>query len=145
MKRLIPILLLSLFYTVPIRTVYAHTNLQNSLPNQNGVVTEPISELQLTFTTKIENGSTFELKNNTTGVRINPTTISIETKLMKGTLTQSIENGDYMVNWKVIGADGHIIQGEYPFILAVPKNAGEQSITRMIKTKTGSLKKQLLI
>jgi copper resistance protein C len=130
MKKLIVMLLLLLLWTVPTRSVFAHTYLQQALPSQNEVVTEPISELQLTFTTKIENGSTFELENNTTGVRINPTTISIETKLMKGTLPQSIENGDYRVNWKVIGADGHIIQGEYTFMVAVPKNSDEQSITK---------------
>ena len=44
----------------------------------------------------------------------------IEDGEMWATFLQPIENGDYKVEWKIIGADGHPINGEFSFSVNVP-------------------------
>jgi len=36
-----------------------------------------------------------------------------------GSLATSLENGEYLVNWNIIGADGHSVDGEFSFTVNV--------------------------
>ncbi len=121
MKKISLIILLGFFYPMVVDSVDAHTYLQESIPNQGEVVTKPISELLLTFETKIENGSKLELVNRSNDSTIIPEEITIETNRMEARFPD-LTTGEYRVIWKVIGADGHIIEGDYSFTVNVTEN-----------------------
>lgn len=98
---------------------YAHTGLKSSNPENGSTVTEALNEISLIFETKIEKTSSFKLL-NATNEEIEVTNISIGEYEMIGTVDNSIENGSYTIQWKIIGVDGHPIEGEVPFILNAP-------------------------
>lgn len=109
---LLSLLLLFTFTT----TVAAHTGLENSSPKDGEVATEQVQEISLDFETKIEKGSTFVV-NAIDGPAVPITDITLNEKHMTGTVEQPLENGEYLVQWEIIGADGHPIEGEFTFFV----------------------------
>jgi copper resistance protein C len=101
--------------------VFAHTGIKDSYPQKNEVVTTPLSEIRLGFQTKIEIGSSFELKNDRSE-NVKPDHLSIEKTLLRGTFQEPLANGGYTLYWSIIGADGHPIKGEIPFEIYVPQD-----------------------
>lgn len=96
----------------------AHTGLESSNPANGSTVTEQLNEITLSFESKIEQTSSFELKNaNNEVFPINNLIVSESS--MTGSVDQ-LNNGDYTIAWKIIGADGHPIQGEVAFTLNAP-------------------------
>ena len=61
----------------------------------------------------------------------------IEDDEMWATFLQPLENGDYKVEWKIIGADGHPIEGEFSFSVNVPitEAPAEEQIEPQEETK----------
>lgn len=98
---------------------YAHTGLKSSNPANGSTVTEALNEISLIFETKIEKTSSFKLL-NVANEEIEVTNISVGEYEMIGTVDSSVENGSYTIRWKIIGVDGHPIEGEVPFIMNAP-------------------------
>jgi len=96
----------------------AHTGLESSTPQNGEVITENLQNITLTFEGKLENGSTFTVKNS--NEEILPTEISLAENLLIGTLSSPLENGEYQIHWSIIGADGHPIEGDLSFSVNVP-------------------------
>lgn len=93
---------------------FAHTKIESSTPENGAIIKDELKEITLTFATKIEQGSTFELHTaDDTAIPIQ--NISIAENVMVGKLTEPLENGQFNVNWNIIGADGHIMDGEFSF------------------------------
>lgn len=59
--------------------------------------------------------------------------IAVEDNILSGTLSTPLENGDYSVNWNIIGADGHLINGEVPFSVEMPAS---ENTTEVEQTDT---------
>jgi copper resistance protein C len=102
---------------------FAHTSLQESTPKDGEVVTDPIQELTLIFGTKVEQTSKINVTNSD-GESITLGNFVIEDEEMWATFLQPLENGDYKVEWQIIGADGHPINGEFSFSVNVPITEG---------------------
>lgn len=119
MKKIIPALLL-LIVAMPFQ-VNAHTALTASSPTEGEVLTESPNELKLTFATVIEEGSSMTLSGPEAQVEISE--ISIEGNVMKGAISKEMMNGSYIITWKIIGEDGHPIEGEIPFSLEAAAEA----------------------
>lgn len=100
--------------------VLAHTGLESSTPAQGTTVTEKLNEITLSFLTKIEKTSTFTLTNSS-NEEMKVEGIEVDDNLMTGNVTESLENGAYQINWKIIGADGHPIDGVIDFVLDAPE------------------------
>jgi methionine-rich copper-binding protein CopC len=98
---------------------YAHTGLESSNPENGSTVTEQLSEITLTFETEIEQTSSFELQ-DPNGETVSVNDLSVAGNTMTGNVAKPLENGDYQVLWKIIGVDGHPIEGEFPFTMNVP-------------------------
>ena len=98
---------------------FAHTSLEDSTPKDGEVITEPIQELTLLFETKVEETSSINVLNSN-GESVALGNFVIEDGEMWATFLQPLENGDYKVEWKIIGADGHPIEGEFSFSVNVP-------------------------
>ncbi|MBD8499631.1 copper resistance CopC family protein [Paenibacillus arenosi] len=106
--------ILSLYLILIPTQVWAHSNLTESIPAIDAVVKEDVKALQLTFNTDILKGSTFTLANEA-GQAIAVDTIQIDGPHLKGTTSVPLPNGKITVNWSIIGADGHLIHGNYQF------------------------------
>lgn len=111
MKKAIMLLCL-LMMLAPMATL-AHTTLSSSNPTAGQVVTEQLEQLELTFATEIEEGSSMVLQGPSGTVEL--TEVSIAGNVMLGTLINELADGQYTISWKIIGADGHPIEGEVPF------------------------------
>ncbi|MCM3718586.1 copper resistance CopC family protein [Fictibacillus phosphorivorans] len=99
---------------------FAHTDLETATPAKGEKVTTDLEAVVLTFTTKVESLSTMKLKNEREEI---PLQISIEDNQMTGKLNNRLENGNYTVEYKIIGADGHVIEGNYSFSVDRPEQA----------------------
>ncbi|MFE4706872.1 copper resistance protein CopC [Peribacillus simplex] len=114
------VLLLFLFlFTLFSTQALAHTGLKDSTPKDGEVITEPIQELTLNFQTKVEQTSKV-IVSNSKGESVTLGNFVIEDNEMWATFLQPLENGDYKVDWEIIGADGHPIDGQFSFSVNVP-------------------------
>lgn len=101
--------------------VQAHAELVNALPAQEDVITAPPEELRLSFTEGVElafsdvsvigaNGAEIEIGDLSLDPEDNKTLIvPIEAGLVSGT---------YRVEWTVVSADGHKVEGSYDLDIA---------------------------
>lgn len=101
-------------------SVFAHSDLESATPAKGEKVTTDLEAVVLTFSTKIESLSTMKLKNDNEEI---PLQISIEDNQMTGKMNNRLENGNYKVEYKIIGADGHVIEGNYSFSVDRPEQA----------------------
>lgn len=115
MKKIIVLFVLAIFALPTIGQ--AHTTLSSSTPAEDSVVTETLEEVVLTFGTVIEQGSAMTLESEGKTYEFND--LSLSNEVMTGTLNEELPNGSYTIQWKIIGVDGHPIEGEVPFELAV--------------------------
>lgn len=113
MKKIIVAALL-LVFGMPF-TAHAHTALTSSNPAEGERLAETPKELELVFGTIIEEGSTMTLKGPETDVALD--NISISENVMKALINEELVNGQYIISWKIIGEDGHPIEGEILFSL----------------------------
>lgn len=98
---------------------FAHTGLESSNPSQGSTVNEPLNEITLTYMTKIEETSSFKLMNDS-NESMNIANLTVTDNVMTGTVDENLENGAYKIIWKIIGIDGHPIEGEIDFVLNAP-------------------------
>ncbi|MEK3992952.1 MULTISPECIES: copper resistance protein CopC [Robertmurraya] len=112
-------LLTIIFFIGFVNNTFAHTGLESSIPQNGQVIKEELKQITLNFETKVEQNSTFELKYSN-GDTIPVENITLSEFQMVGSLINPLENGTYQINWKIIGADGHPIEGELSFSVDVP-------------------------
>lgn len=112
------IILASLFLVLVLPfSAQAHTTLTASTPAEGEVVKEMLEEVQLTFGTTIEQGSTMVLQGEDKTYEFEG--LEVAGDMMSGTIAEELANGAYSVQWKIIGADGHPIEGEIPFAIDI--------------------------
>jgi methionine-rich copper-binding protein CopC len=113
----ISLLLLFFFLLVFSATVSAHTGLEKSYPAEGQTITDELQEITLEFETKIETGSAFSLIFED-GNEVLIENIQIVENRLSATPIEPVKNGNYTLKWKIVGADGHPIEGEYKFVVA---------------------------
>lgn len=113
--------LLSLLFST---TVSAHSTIENSSPSDGETVQDQISEVSMQFNTSIDPMSTFTLIDGN-GNEV-PAETSVSEKVLSGTVASPLNNGEYTVEWNIIGADGHPITGAYSFTVDVPEAEGTE-------------------
>ncbi|MFD0962374.1 copper resistance protein CopC [Paenibacillus chungangensis] len=123
MKRLF-LLIMVLMFVVP-QAAMAHSKLTEAVPAVNAVIKESPTSIELRFNTKIEKLSTFKLFNEA-GEQVEAEEIKVSGDTLKGTVPSSLNNGKYSVNWTIIGADGHAVEGDYSFTVDAPTTVTEQ-------------------
>jgi copper resistance protein C len=102
------------FSLIPATLANAHSVLEKATPMDGAQVEETIKTMELTFNTKIENGSTLYLVKDNEG-KIEPASINLSDNTLKATFSENLTAGTYQVNWKILGEDGHIIENQYSF------------------------------
>ncbi|PZD86814.1 copper resistance protein CopC [Bacilli bacterium] len=107
-------------------TVFAHSHLSESNPTDGDVLSEPLSEIVLEFDGDIEQGSFMDVT-TTDGKDVELEEIIINESTLTGTVAEPLTNGDFQVNWNIISADGHPMEGEFSFTVdsEVPESREE--------------------
>ncbi|MFD1849681.1 copper resistance CopC family protein [Oceanobacillus bengalensis] len=121
-----------LFSIIPFSMASAHSVLEKATPTDGEQLEESIDSIELSFNTKIENGSTLSLVNDT-GKEIQPSSVEITDNVLKAAFQDALEASTYQVNWKIVGADGHLIENQYSFTVKGSEN--NQSEDNGVQTK----------
>ncbi|OAS86762.1 MULTISPECIES: copper resistance CopC family protein [Metabacillus] len=104
----------------------AHTTVSSSNPNEGETITEEIRELKVEFAGAIENQSTLTLVKEQEAIKID--SISVIDQQIIGSLTAPLENGNYLLTWKVASTDGHVLTGDIPFTVDIPDAEIEKEV-----------------
>ncbi len=114
MKKFFAMFLLLISFSYP---AYGHSTLVSATPGENAVLTEFPSEVSLTFNESLleignENPNKVEVVNSMgdllSGVaKVSGPVISVP--------VQITGNDEYQVSYRVVSADGHVIEGSYSF------------------------------
>ncbi|KSU84747.1 MULTISPECIES: copper resistance CopC family protein [Fictibacillus] len=115
-------LLAAIFFFSTASSVSAHTGLESSDPKEGDVVQEDLNKITLTFETKIENLSTMKVTRDGKPVDIKT---AVNDRVLTGTSPDPFENGKYNVDYKIIGADGHVIEKGFTFTVDQPEEKKE--------------------
>ena len=105
----------------------AHTHLTETNPADGATVTEAISTLTLQFDGQVGEGSFVELTTST-GKEVEISSIEIGDDNMTATVAEPLTNDNYTVDWSIISADGHPLQGSYTFTVDAPTVVEEDAI-----------------
>ena len=133
-----------IFFLAFVNNALAHTGLESSSPQNGDIINEELQQITLTFESKVEQGSTFELQNSD-GKSIPVENISLSENQMVGNFSNPLENGEYQVTWKIIGADGHPLEGEFSFSVDLPittETPSEEQVETQEETQPQSLLKK---
>lgn len=114
MKKIYSLSLLILLVFTFVPSALAHSGLESSVPQDGEVLTENIFTFLLTFNTTIEDTSTFKITKES-GQEISLAEHIVKEKEMIGTMSSPLEDGTYIVTWRIIGEDGHPIENSYSF------------------------------
>lgn len=119
------LLVLMILMLLP-NTVFAHTGLKSSTPNDKEIISQPLTEILLEFNTALEKLSTFTLI-DTQGQKVIVDNINVDENKLKGTFKSPLPNGDYTVNWKIVGEDGHVIERSFAFSVKMAEENKQSS------------------
>ncbi len=103
-------------------TIEAHSVLENSTPKDGATLEEPVERIKLSFNTKIEKGSTLYVLNQQ-GESIEPNSVTVKGNTLEASFKENLASGTYQVKWKILGADGHLIEKQYSFTISTTQEA----------------------
>lgn len=111
-------------------SAFAHTHLSHSNPEDGAIITKDLTTVQLVFEGKLEEGSTFELKDSAGEVVAMEMTHQDAT--LTGTMAQPLTNGEYTAIWQIIGADGHLLDGNITFTVEQANTTTEKTTDKPV-------------
>ncbi|AJD89537.1 hypothetical protein JMA_02200 [Jeotgalibacillus malaysiensis] len=123
MKKIVFTFSLFLFFTFPFNGI-AHTYLSSSTPEDGQVLTQPVEEIVLQFETEVEELSTMRLYRNDELVEMD--VLRTDQNQLIGDIPEELANGTYVVDWSIIGEDGHPIEGEISFSIEAKENTDKE-------------------
>jgi methionine-rich copper-binding protein CopC len=99
-------------------TALAHAHLVRATPAAGGTVQIPLSEVTLRFNERLEGKFSSVVVRDSTGKQIDIGDGAVDKKdrtLMRVQLQQPVAPGVYKVEWKVMSADTHKVDGNFTF------------------------------
>ena len=117
MRTIVLSILAALFFVAP--NAAAHTYLDTTTPEDGAVIAEPLQSIELTYSGKIEEGSTFKVIASN-GEEIKTASMDLVDGVLTGTFESALPNDDYTVEWNSISADGHPLSGQFSFTVDAP-------------------------
>jgi copper resistance protein C len=115
MRRIAPLLLAGSLALLPTLAL-AHTELTASDPADGSTVTDPPTEVVLTFAGEVDDGASFTVV-DPSGEEVGTGSLDLEVadrNVLRGQL-EVAASGEYTVVWSVVGDDGHEVEGEVTF------------------------------
>ncbi|TYR81693.1 copper resistance protein CopC [Priestia megaterium] len=99
----------------------AHTHVQTTVPEDGAIVSEPLTEIKLSFETHIEEVSTMTVTKD--GEEVTLDSQQVNGHDLIGTSEKPLPNGQYEVKWDIVGEDGHVMKDSVAFEVSVPEQA----------------------
>ena len=115
----IGLLALLLFSISNIYSSFAHSSMIEQFPKGNSIISEMPQEVKLTFDEELldlGSGNSVTVR-NPEGKEITFGTTTLFSSNISRELTASTIAGKYSVSYRVVSADGHVVEGTYQFIL----------------------------
>jgi methionine-rich copper-binding protein CopC len=97
-------------------TAQAHTALSASKPANEEVVTVPLNEIVLTFSTEVRLIA-LSLQDGA-GDDIDLGALPGDAEQEFAMATPELTPGNYIVSWRAVGADTHVVSGEFRFVVS---------------------------
>jgi copper resistance protein C len=99
-------------------TALAHAHLVRATPAVGGTVQVPVSEVSLRFNERLEGKFSSVVVRDSTGKQVDTGDGAVDKNdrtLMRVQLQQPLAPGVYKVEWKVMSADTHKVDGNFTF------------------------------
>ena len=115
----IGLLALLLFSVSDTYASYAHSSMVEQFPKGNATISELPSEVKLTFDEELldlGSGNSVTVR-NPEGKEISIGATTLLSSNISRELSASTMPGRYSVSYRVVSADGHVVEGNYQFIL----------------------------
>lgn len=113
MQRIACVCFLLVALLLPVE-VLAHSYPTVSSPSSEEIITTEMKTIQIQFNTKIEPISTIEVHNEA-GDSFPVEQIKVDHDTLTATLQEPLYTDHYTITWKIVGLDGHLVEGEIPF------------------------------
>lgn len=102
----------------------AHTGLDSSHPSEGETVTEPVSQVSLTFNRPVEPAGDGFMVFDEQGLHYQPDSLSsADGQTWHLHFDAALGSGSYEVWWRVAAEDGHIVEGMFTFAVDAPDAA----------------------
>jgi copper resistance protein C len=98
---------------------YAHSQLLGTDPADGATVTSPISEIDLTYNERVQGTFTTVVVNGPGGVSYSEGHVQVTDDVVHQRV-YPLRSGAYTVAWRAISADGHPVEGQFHFTVALP-------------------------
>lgn len=118
MKKIAITFLMLFFCSFQDFEVLAHSYTKSSSPAEGEVVTKALNTIEIIFETEIEQMGQLSLSHLNQTITVE--NVIIEGDTITGHLETPLENGSYEANWKIVGEDGHPIEGTIKFSVELP-------------------------
>jgi methionine-rich copper-binding protein CopC len=120
MRRLLLAAVALVAVLAPGSPAWAHTSLVSADPPRNATLTRAPAAVRLAFSQRLNPDFTTIVVTDAAKQRIPAGAPVVETVQGTVTFTRPLGNGAYTVAYRVVSADGHTVQGSYPFTVADP-------------------------
>lgn len=108
------VMLLCLLLVLAPTQVFAHSTVTESSPAADATVDQSPEKITIAFNTTISSMSTFTVL-NAEQVEQEVSNIAVNDHELSGDISAPLANGIYTVQYQIIGADGHAVEGNYQF------------------------------
>jgi methionine-rich copper-binding protein CopC len=93
---------------------FAHTGLKSSVPGAQAVVAEPVSQIVLEFTGAVRLTAVTLVNGSGDPIRLGQFPVETQARFAVD-VQEPLPTGDYVITWRAVGADTHVVSGEIPF------------------------------
>src|SRR5262245_47053461 len=100
----------------------AHIHVTSNSPAAGSTSRTPVREIRITFSQRVTQRFTRLALVGPDSVEIALTNLVTDSagREFVAALEQPLANGSYSVRWRTAGADGHVLNGEYGFVVDAP-------------------------
>lgn len=119
-RRALTALLLSTVLIGTGSVAYAHDTLTDSSPAEGETLTEPPTQVRLTFSAEVLEMGAAAVVTDSDGATWEADDPTVEGTDVTVPLEDGLPNGSYEVSWRVTSSDGHPISGVIPFTVDAP-------------------------
>jgi copper resistance protein C len=109
-------LIVTLILILAIKSIHAeaHTGLESSTPSNGEVMKKSLHEIVLKYESAIEPLSSLTLYDKNKK-EIPLQGVTVQKNVMSASISAPLNNGTYNIHWKIVGKDGHPVEGDIPF------------------------------
>jgi copper resistance protein C len=120
---------------------WAHSRLEHTSPTDGATVPRPMSSITLTFNERVHGDFTTVVVNGPGGVSYSRGHV----RVVDDNVFQDVyplRSGAYTVSWRAISADGHPVDGQFRFTVALPAGeepaSGPPTAVAAVRTSSGT-------